>query len=253
MPYCIVCKEYAEYEYDIALSNGDYLHPPCLTKLQIRKDEIEAILRKQKPQLILSLFVPTEVPEREVIPETTVENLSTELAKLQSVLTSIYDYLPSWPPDWETRKQRLIRLNGSICSSCEEQQNVYLQHDIPLCEGGTNALDNLELICSACHARMYGKRNIFGKFTPNASQSAFSEQIAEIQYAIDNHQKIQFSYKKPSDRRWTVRVVVPERLFNIPNSRESGETLCVEGFCELRQDTRIFALERMESLGVIED
>ena len=39
----------------------------------------------------------------------------------------------------------------------------------------------------------------------------------------------------------------------IPNSRESGETLCVEGFCELRQDTRVFALERMQDLVVIED
>ena len=182
-----------------------------------------------------------------------VQNLSTELTKLQSVLTSIYDYLPSWPPDWEKRKQQLIRLNGSICSSCEEQQNVYLQHDIPLCEGGTNALDNLELICPACHARMYGKRNIFGNFTLNSSQSAYSEQVVEIQSAIDNNQKIQFSYKKPRDRRWTVRVVVPERLFNIPNNQDSGETLCVEGFCELRQDTRVFALERMEGLGVIED
>ena len=27
----------------------------------------------------------------------------------------------------------------------------------------------------------------------------------------------------------------------LSNSRESGETLCVEGFCELRQDTRVFA------------
>ena len=35
--------------------------------------------------------------------------------------------------------------------------------------------------------------------------------------------------------------------------RESGETLCVEGFLELRQDTRVFALERMQELEVIED
>ena len=32
----------------------------------------------------------------------------------------------------------------------------------------------------------------------------------------------------------------------------SSETLCVEGFCELRQDTRVFALERMRELEVIE-
>lgn len=49
------------------------------------------------------------------------------------------------------------------------------------------------------------------------------------------------------------RVVVPERFLNIPNSRESGETLCVEGSCELRQDARVFALERMRGLEVIED
>ena len=33
----------------------------------------------------------------------------------------------------------------------------------------------------------------------------------------------------------------------------SGEMLCVEGFCELRQDIRVFALERMQGLEVIED
>ena len=47
--------------------------------------------------------------------------------------------------------------------------------------------------------------------------------------------------------------IVPYQLLNIPNSRESGETLCVERFCELRQDTRVFALERMQDLAVIED
>ena len=100
---------------------------------------------------------------------------------------------------------------------------------------------------------MYKEFDIFGTFTLKASQSEFSEQVAEIQSAIDSHQKIQFDYKKPRAKKWMTRVVVPERLLNIPNSRESGETLCVEGFCELRQDTRVFALERMQALEVIED
>lgn len=75
----------------------------------------------------------------------------------------------------------------------------------------------------------------------------------EIQSAIGNGQKIQFGYKKPSAKTYMTRVVGPERLLNIPNSRDSGETLCVEGFCELRQDTRVFALERMQALEVIDD
>ena len=253
MPYCTVCKIGTDYEYDIALSNGDYLHYACIITLQMRKHEIETALRGQKPQLILSLFVPTEVAQQDVVTGTEIEDLRAKLAKLESVLTEIYDYLPSWPPDWEERKQQVIQQNGSVCSHCEEEQDVYLVHDIPIFEGGTNELDNLTLICAACHASMYKEADIFGDFTLKASQSEFSEQFAEIKSAIDNHQKIRFDYKKPSAKKSMTRVVVPERFLNIPNSRESGETLCVEGFCELRQDTRVFALERMQALEVIED
>ena len=45
MPYCTVCKIETDYEYDIALSNGEYLHYSCVLMLQIRKHEIETALR----------------------------------------------------------------------------------------------------------------------------------------------------------------------------------------------------------------
>ena len=253
MPYCTVCRIETDYEYDIALSNGEYLHYSCILMLQMRKYEIETALQKQQPQLILSLFVPTEGAQQDIASEAKIEDLRAKLAKLESVLTGIYDHLPTWPPDWEERKRSLIRENGSICSHCEKEQDVYLLHDIPVFEGGTNELDNLTLICAECYRGMYRDVDIFGTSTLKPSQSEFSEQFSEIQSAIENDQKIQFDYKKPRNKRWTTRVVVPERLFNIPNSRESGETLCVEGFCELRQDTRVFALERMKDLEVIED
>jgi len=252
MPYCTVCKQFADYEYDIDLSNGNHLHSSCLIKLQMREEEIEGILRQKRSQLILSLFVPDEVPDREVASEEEVRSLSAELTKLKDTLTLIYDFLPSWPPDWNERKRYLIQQNGSICSSCGEEGDVYLVHEIDLCEGGTNELDNLELICKPCHESMYEKGDIFGDFTLNPSQSEFAPQVKEIQSAINNNQRIQFDYKKPNAKTWMTRVVVPDRLFNIPNSRESGQTLCVEGFCELRQDTRVFALERMQDLEVID-
>ena len=253
MFYCTVCKIETDYEYDIALSNGEYLHYSCILMLQMRKYEIETALQKQQPQLILSLFVPTEGAQQDIASEAEIEDLRAKLAKLESILTGIYDHLPTWPPDWEERKRLLIQENGSICSNCEKEQDVYLLHDIPVFEGGTNELDNLTLICAECYRGMYRDVDIFGTSTLKPSQSEFSEQFSEIQSAIENDQKIQFDYKKPRNKRWTTRVVVPERLFNIPNSRESGETLCVEGFCELRQDTRVFALERMQNLEVIED
>ena len=252
MPYCYVCKQYTDYEYDIALSNGDFLHTSCLIMLQIREDEIESVLRRQSPQLIMSLFMRTEVPDGEVVSVDEMKRISSELTKLKGILTTIYDFLPSWPPDWDERKRHLIQQNGSICSSCNEEQHVYLIHEIPLCEGGTNELQNLELICKPCHESIYGKGDVFGSFTLNPTQSEFSDQFTEIQYAIDNNHKIRFSYKKPNAKTWMTRVVIPERFLNIPNSRESGETLCVEGFCEMRQDIRVFALERMQELEVID-
>lgn len=253
MFYCTVCKIETDYEYDIALSNGQYVHYSCILMLQMRKHEIETALRTQKPQLILSLFVPTEGAQQDTASESEIEDLRAKLAKLESILTGLYDSLPSWPPDWEDRKRMLIRENGSICSRCDEEADVYLVHDIPVFEGGTNELDNLALLCAECYRSEYREVDFFGTSTLKPSQSEFSEQFSEIQSAIDNNQKIQFDYKKPSNKRWMTRVVVPERFLNIPNSRESGETLCVEGFCELRQDNRVFALERMQGLEVIED
>ena len=253
MPYCTVCKIETDWEYDIALSNGDFLHYSCIIMLQMRKHEIETRLQKQKAQLMLSIFVPNAAQEQNASPEVDIEDLRTKLGKVNSILTEIYDYLPCWPPDWEERQRRVIRENGSICSYCGEDQDVYLVHDIPIFEGGSNELENLTPVCAECYRGQYREADIFGTTTLKPSQSEYSEQFADIQAAIDNDQRIRFEYKKPRAKRWMTRVVTPERLLNIPNSRESGETLCIEGFCELRQDTRVFALERMQGLEIIED
>lgn len=112
MDYCYICKDYADYEYDIALTNGDFLHTSCLIKLQIREDEIDTILRRQVSQLILSLFVQTEVEDYEIMSEGEKKVLSSEQKKLKGILTTIYDFLPSFPPDWEERRQHLLQRSG---------------------------------------------------------------------------------------------------------------------------------------------
>ena len=138
--------------------------------------------------------------------EDEIKTLSSELQKLKGILFTIYDFLPSWPPDWNERKQHLIQRNGSICLSCEKEQHVYLIHEIPLCEEGTNELQNLELICRTCHENIYGKGDIFSSFTLEPDQSEFTEYFKKIQNAIDNNHKIQFEYKKPNAKSWMSRV-----------------------------------------------
>lgn len=52
MPYCSICKVYAEYEDDLELADQRYVHESCLLTLRIRKDALETAMRQQKAQLI---------------------------------------------------------------------------------------------------------------------------------------------------------------------------------------------------------
>ena len=91
MPYCSVCKIETDYEYDIALANGDYLHYSCIILLQMQKHEIETALQQQKSQLILSLFVPNGGVAQDVTSETEVEDLRAKLWT-QDVYFEIHTY-----------------------------------------------------------------------------------------------------------------------------------------------------------------
>lgn len=91
MPYCTACKIETDYEYDIALSNGEYLHYSCIITLQMRKHEIETVLQKQRTQLTLSLFASTEAADQDGISAAEIEDLSVQLVKLRSTLTTITD------------------------------------------------------------------------------------------------------------------------------------------------------------------
>ena len=244
MPDCTVCKIETDYEYDIALSNGEYLHYSCIITLQMQKHEIETALQKQKSQRILSLFVPNAGVEQDAPFGTEIEDLHAKLAKLKSVLTEIYDHLPCWPPDWDERKRRVIRENGSICSQCGKEQDVYLLHDIPVFEGGTNELDTLRLICRACYTSMYREPDIFGTRTLKPSQTEFAGRFSEIQSAIDNHQKIRCDYKKPSAKIRNLAVL------GIANTILQEQGVFITDGIAADGDTRFYSLSA--GLGVLQ-
>lgn len=59
-------------------------------------------------------------------------------------------------------KSRLIELRGTCCERCQYHNTIILNvhHKIRRADGGSNDLDNLELICPNCHAEEhYGKVN----------------------------------------------------------------------------------------------
>lgn len=51
-------------------------------------------------------------------------------------------------------KQKLIAVmqkSGSVCSACGFGDDLHVDHILPLSRGGTNDLDNLQMLCSRCN------------------------------------------------------------------------------------------------------
>ncbi|MBN8411129.1 WYL domain-containing protein [Halomonas litopenaei] len=72
-----------------------------------------------------------------------------------------------------------------------------------------------------------------------------------MRYAIDKNKKIQFGYRKTTDKGYKQRIIRPVMLEKVDHDRDFGATLCVRGYCELRKAERIFALKRMRGLRLI--
>jgi 5-methylcytosine-specific restriction endonuclease McrA len=49
------------------------------------------------------------------------------------------------------RKQSLIRTHGAACAYCGTSDGLTLDHKIPKSCGGSDSLDNLQLLCAACN------------------------------------------------------------------------------------------------------
>lgn len=105
------------------------------------------------------------------------------------------------------------------------------------------------MLCEKCHSKGHGGRDFSGEF--NHSETAFSKRVANIRYAIEKGNPIKFGYKKPKEKSYKQRTVKPVELVNIDHIRDTGSTLCIRGYCELRKAERTFALKRMRGLKVI--
>lgn len=57
-------------------------------------------------------------------------------------------------PAWRALKRKAIRAFGNYCARCEadgDEVQLELDHITPVAEGGTDTLDNTQLLCRSCH------------------------------------------------------------------------------------------------------
>lgn len=51
----------------------------------------------------------------------------------------------------------LIDRDGYICKICSRIENIQIDHIVPLSKGGTDDIDNLQLLCASCNVRKSDK------------------------------------------------------------------------------------------------
>ena len=269
MILCNICNKQVSQK-GFNLTSGSAIHESCLKsfqeeELKVKNNliELEDHLFSLKNELtkrkgigfkIFSIFSnPTlsidEIEKDKESTEKLLFNLSSEFLKLHKKLASIYDFFPTYPPDWDERKDLIIERDGKYCKKCGDSRNLHVHHIIPLSQGGTNEISNLKFLCEDCHSKKHGGGDFSGEF--KNSETAFSKRLSDIKIAIQQEKYISFGYRKPSQKGHKERTIKPIKLEKISHRDKINFTLCVYGYCELRKANRNFALKRMRGLKIL--
>ena len=158
-------------------------------------------------------------------------------------IKSLYDYWPTYPPDWEERTQK-IKEKRNTCEVCKETWKLHVHHKIKLSNGGNHTENNLVLLCESCHGEIHHKDFSDEEFEFNEKISSLSKKLNLINKAISQDKKINFRYTKYNGEK-SRRTIKPEKLKRV------GTSLCIRGFCYLRDEYRIFAIRRMKNIKFI--
>lgn len=184
--------------------------------------------------------------------------------EIQINLAAIYDFWPTYPPDWNIRTENLRKYGycAKCCITRDEITNenkkrfkvnlrsLQVHHLKPLKDGGNNKPENLILICNKCHEKIHGF-SINNNNKPKDIRSQFTEKIDLINSAIKNQKRIQITYvdfSKNTSKRIVIPNLITDKLDGKPNSRDN---LYLVGFCETRMEIRHFTISKIRTIYII--
>jgi len=265
---CEVCKKKIGVKR-ITLTNDKYIHhgnysidrwkPNCADYLRERPREISDLVMglyaKKKSLLnkIVSVFYYDEENNPEVV-EHKLNLLNEESLKVQALGKKLFDYWPSYPPDWEERRQEVISRAKEKCQECKTKgESLHAHHIKPLSRGGSNKISNLMALCEGCHENKHGGRS-FKYDDTYSSPPSYPERIDTINKAIKSKKNITFNYYKVKQKKWMKRKVKPDELTKEiwidGKTKFMLDNLYLVGHCHLRDDKRTFRLDRMKGLKI---
>lgn len=256
---CILCNELCDGQ-QISLTTGKLLHHACHNALKEKlANYSESIARMNSRNIYLterirhgnSIFykfrrllggevINVDACKREIsVINGNLRKLLKEKDEITEVVTRLYDYWPSYPPDWEDRK-KAARARIRSCERCHSSRGMlHVHHRQPISRGGNHKLDNLIVLCEKCHSGSHGGREF--DYQDKIVESSFEKKQNVIRGAIAGQHMLHFSYTRRGGRQ-SIRTILPSELKNIGNS------LCVHGYCYLRKEQRTFAIKRMRNL-----
>lgn len=150
--------------------------------------------------------------------------------------------------DWARLRDRVFSVKGRYCSKCGSDNDLEVHHIRPIKFGGTNDIDNLEVLCDTCHHRRHRKRKFDYSRIPDdhygQHKGAKSEKASSIYDAIEHHRNVYIVYINAEGEK-TERLVTPKKIYT-----EGYGRIYMRGYCHLRNDKRTFRVARIQSLTV---
>lgn len=197
--------------------------------------------------------------------EATRINWNRTKLHIENMLKSIYDYWPTYPPDWNIRKIDIRSLG--YCSDCliswekntaankknrkfgDELLSLQVHHIKPLKDGGSNKKENLKLLCNKCHEKTHGFSFSYDNKSVNL-KSNFTEKIDLIHLALKENKCLRFTYKD-FEGKLSKRTVIPNSITDklVGKSNKLGNKYLI-GFCETRKEIRTFNISNISSLSI---
>jgi hypothetical protein len=251
----------------LSLTNGKAYHKDCYENLSNSAKSIDKnILKNQqkisqlesrirKAQSIVSRFKRFFLNE-----DTNIQILESEIARLKEyidkldrnrskksrVLEALYDYWPTYPPDWEERKL-LVKTRSNGCEKCGTfRRGLHAHHQVPISRGGSHRIDNLILLCERCHSKKHN--NIEFSYSEESGPGAFHSRVELLRAAMREGEIVRFSYRKYGGAQ-SIRSMRPKNFKRMGKSK----SLCVVGYCYLREAERVFAVKRMKGAKIVSE
>ena len=86
---------------------------------------------------------------------------------------------------WRRIRQTVINRDG-CCQRCGTEDNLSVDHIVPRSLGGTDNLDNLEVLCSSCNSSKGGRFFDSARTPPTLPVSFYPENASTSHYRLES-------------------------------------------------------------------